>query len=243
VRLVSLLGFGSFALASLWVGGRLLALAARTRQVPEAALGTALFFGAGLGYVLAVGARQVDVLPPDWVGPVRLAGVAFIHLGSAALAFGAWRIFRPAERWARAACLAISAGLVASLALRVLDPPSAAQPVSSPLHFWPMTLLGAASYGWCSVESALYAGALRRRARLGLAARALAQRFSLWAAGGACAVGVHLCSMANRFLDPVVVHPAILLTTSALGFGAAAAIWLTFFPPTWWIARAAPSRS
>lgn len=242
MRLLSLLGFGSFALVSLWVGGRLLALAARTRQAPEAALGTALFFGAGLGYVLAVGARQLDVLPPEWVGAVRLAGVAFIHLGSAALAFGAWRMFRPGERWARTLCFAIAAGLVTSLALRVLDPPSAAQPVSSPLHFWPMTLLGAVSYGWCALESARYAAALRRRARLGLAAPALAQRFALWAAGGACAVGVHLCSMANRFVDPAVVHPAILMTTSSLGFVAAVTLWLAFFPPAWWLAKAAPAR-
>lgn len=243
MRLVSLLGFGSFALASLWVGGRLLALAARTRQAPESALGTALFFGAGLGYVLAVGARQVDVLPHEWVGAIRLAGIAFIHVGSAALAFGAWRIFRPAERWAKAACLAIVAGLAAALALRMLDPPNAAQPVSSPLHFWPTMLLGTAAYGWCALESARYAAALRRRARFGLAPPQLAQRFALWSAAGAFAVGIHLCSMANRFVDPVFVHPAILTITSSLGLGAAVTLWLAFFPPAWWLARAAPSAS
>lgn len=243
MRLLSLLGFGSFALTSLWVGARLLALAWRTRQAPEAALGVASFFGAGLGYVLAVGARQLEVLPPEQVGNVRLAGAAFIHLGSAALAFGAWRIFRPTDRRALALCIAIVVGLAVSLALRVADPPSAARPVSSPLHFWPMTVLGAVSYGWCSIEAALYAGALRRRARLGLAEPALAQRFGLWATGGVCAVGVHLCSMANRFIDPVVVHPVILMTTSTLGFVAAVTLWLTFFPPAWWVSRMAVSRA
>lgn len=234
MRLLSLLGFASFASISLWVGGRLLWLAARTRQAPEAAIGTALFFGAGLGYMLAVGARQVNVLPPEHVEAVRLAGVAFIHLGSAALAFGAWRIFRPAERWALALCLAIAAGLAASLALRVAHPPSAAQPVSGPLHFWPLMVLGATSYGWCALEAGRYAARLRRRARLGLAEPAMARRFALWSVGGACAVGIHLCSMVNRFIDPVLVHPAILTATSALGLVAGGAIWLAFFPPAGW---------
>ncbi|MEB2345113.1 MAG: hypothetical protein OZ948_10240 [Deltaproteobacteria bacterium] len=243
MRLVSLLGLGSFALVSLWVGGRLLALAARTRQAPETALGTALFFGAGLGYALAVGARQLEVLPHEWVGAIRLAGIAFIHVGSAALAFGAWRIFRPAERWAKRACLVIVAGLAATLALRTLDPPTATQPVSSPLHFWPTMLLGAAAYGWCAFESARYAAALRRRARFGLASPALARRFALWAAAGAGAVGIHLCNMVNRFIDPVTVDPAILMLTSALGLGAAVTLWLAFFPPAWWPARTVPSGS
>lgn len=243
MRLLSLLGFGSFALTSLWVGARLLALAWRTRQAPEAALGIALFFGGGLGYVLAVGARHFDALPPEQVENVRLAGAVFIHLGSGALAFGAWRIFRPADRRALVLCIAIAVGLGVSLAARLADPPSVARPASSPLYFWLMTGLGTVSYGWCAIESALYAAALRRRARFGLVEPALVQRFALWATAGACAVGVHLFNMVNRFIDPVVMHPAILMITSMLGFVAGVTLWLAFFPPAWWASRTALQRA
>jgi hypothetical protein len=235
VRLLSLLGFASFALASLWVGGRLLRLALRTRQAPEAAVGTALVCGGGLGYLFAIGSRM-QLLPADWAGDVRLAGAAFIHLGSAALAVGCWRIFRPGEGWARALCGAIVAALAASFALRLSDPPGAG--VSSPLHFWPMQGLGAATFGWCALESARYAALLRRRARLGLADPAMVERFALWATSASCAVGVHVCIMANRFTDPTVVQPALVIGTSALGFVTAATVWLAFFPPAWWRSRA-----
>jgi hypothetical protein len=240
VRLLSLLGFASFALVSLWVGGRLLGLALRTRHAPEAAVGTALFCGGGLGYVLAIGSRM-DLLPADWAGDVRLAGAAFIHLGSAALAVGCWRIFRPSERWACALCLAIVGALATSFALRLSDPPGAG--LSNPLHFWPMQGLGAATFGWCAFESARYAALLRRRVRLGLAEPEMQERFVLWATSASCAVGVHLCVMANRFSDPIVVSPALVITTSALGFVTAVTVWLAFFPPTWWPSRAVLRRS
>lgn len=236
MQLLSLLGFGSFVIASLLIGGRLIALAARTRQAPEATLGTALFSGGGLGYLLSIGIRQLDV-PLEYAVAVRHLGAAFIHLGSAALALGVWRIFRPSERWALALCLALVGGLATSLLLRLSAPPHAVYPLSSGLHFWPMMILGTVAYGWVALEAGRYSALLRRRVRLGLAEPALQERFVLWTVGAVCAVLVHACSMASRIIDPAVIHPAILTATSLLGFGAAVTLWLTFFPPAWWRKR------
>ena len=58
VSVLWVIGFGSFTLASLVVGARLLALAARTRALAEAAFGTSLFLG-GAGFVLLVLASRV----------------------------------------------------------------------------------------------------------------------------------------------------------------------------------------
>ena len=231
MRLLSLLGFGAFVVTSLVVGARLLLLAGRTRQAPEAAIGTALFAGAGLGYLLVIATMQLQVVPAAWSAEVRLVGIFCLHLGSAALAVGAWRIFRADQRWAMALCLAIAAGLALSFTLRALDPPTHASPASRPLHFWPMTLLGAISYGWSALESARYALLMRRRQRIGLGDPALMARFALWAAAGAGAVCIHLASVVNRWIDPATIHPTILAVQSVLGLAVALSIALAFFPP------------
>jgi hypothetical protein len=42
---------------------------------------------------------------------------------------------------------------------------------------------------------------------------------------------MHAASAANRFVASDGMHPALLATSSVLGLGAAAGIWLAFFPP------------
>ena len=133
---LGLLGFGSFTLASLIVGARLLALAARTRALPEAAFGTALFLG-GVGYVLIV--LGFRVVAPDHAPLPLAAGNLLLHVGSMALAIATWRVFRPAERWPAAAIAALASVLSVSFAIRlvhfdVIPPPASV--------FWTSTLAG-----------------------------------------------------------------------------------------------------
>lgn len=219
-----MVGFGSFTLASLVVGARLLALAARTRALAEAAFGTSLFLG-GAGYLLLVLAFRVVAVES---APLPLAvGNLLLHIGSMALAIGTWRVFRPAERWPGAVVAAIGVVLATSFAIRlayvqVVPPPASV--------FWMSTLAGAAVYAWSAEESLRYWRMMRRREALGLADPAITQRFGLWGLCTACAVGMHAASVAGRVIAGDALPPAAVVASSALGLVAAVSLSLAFFP-------------
>lgn len=237
MAVAALLGFGSFVLASLVAGARLLALAHRTRQGPEAALGAALLLGGGIGYLLMV--LALDVLPRPLAPPVLLAANLSLHAGALFLALGTARIFRPESRPARGAVAAIGLVLVGSDVLRFQDP--GAIPPGA-LVFWTSTLGSAAAYAWSAAEAGGYWRLLRRRLRFGLADPAVARRMGAWAAACAAAVAMHAASALNRFAAPDGMHPAVLATSSALGTAAAASLWLAFFPPRRRLVRAGTAR-
>jgi hypothetical protein len=218
------LGFGSFTLASLVVGARLLALAARTRGLAEAAFGTSLFLG-GAGYVLLVLAFRVVAIEQ---APLLLAvGNLLLHVGSMTLLFGTWRVFRPSERWPAAIVTAIGTALAVSFAIRlarftVIPPPASV--------FWISTIGGAAAYLWSTGESLRFWSMMRRREALGLADRATTQRFGSWGLCTACAVGMHVASMLGRALAGDAMPPLAVIASSGLGVVAAISLWLAFFP-------------
>lgn len=223
VAAISLLGFGSFVLASLVVGARLLLLARATRQVPEAALGAALFLGGGLGYLLMI--LALDVLPRPLAPPALVVANLFLHAGAAFLAIGTARIFRPGEAVGRLLVAAIVVVLVASDLLRLLDP---ARIPPGPAVFWPATLGSGAAYLWSAIEAGRYASLLRRRVRLELADPAVVRRIALWAFACAGAVVMHLASIANRLAGAEGMHPAALAISSVFGLAAAACLWRAF---------------
>lgn len=222
---IPIVGFGSFVIASLFVGARLLWLARRTRQIPEAALGTAFLCGGGLGYLLVVATFALGALGPRLRLPVMLLGVFFIHLGAAALALGTWKIFRPCDARGRALFAVITAVLAIFFVTRAFDPTEYAYGI----NFWPGAIAGCASYAWSAAESLHFGVVARRRRRIGLDAGEHADRFLFWGAASVCAVVMHLASMADRWFDPRVADPSILLLQSVLGMGAAITIWSAFF--------------
>jgi hypothetical protein len=224
---LGLLGFASFVLVSLAVGARLLALAWRTRELPEAVIGAALFFGGGIGYALVVTGLRV-LGPGAEAAPAVLAvGNACVHAGSLALAVGTWRIFRPGERWPAALLLAVSSTLAFSFALRLLHVREIPPPSSV---FWTSTAAGGTVYLWAAAESLASWSRLRRRLALGLADPAVTRRVGLWGAGCTSAVGMHLVAMTARALVGDAMPPAAVAASSGLGFAAAIAIGLAFFP-------------
>lgn len=226
VAVLSLVGFGAFVLASSIAGLRLLRLAARTRQAPEAVLGAALLLGGGIGYLLMVLAH--DVLPRGLAPATLVAANLSLHTGALLLALGTAHIFRPGEARARAGVAAIAVVLAVSDALRLRDPGTIPP---GALVFWTATLGSAAAYGWSAFEAGRYALLLRRRLRLGIADPAVARRIGLWAAACAAALAMHGISIANRFAVAEGTHPVLLAASSGLGLGAASCLWLAFFPP------------
>lgn len=223
VAAISLLGFGCFVLASLFVGARLLLLARATRKVPEGTLGAALFLGGGLGYLLMI--LALDVLPRGLAPSALVVANLSLHAGAAFLAIGTARIFRPGDTAGRLLVAAIVIAFVASDLLRLLDP---TRIPAGPAVFWPATIGSGAAYLWSAIEAGRYASLLRRRVRLELAEPAVLRRIAHWSFACAAAVVMHLASIANRLAGAEGMHPAALAISSAFGLVAAACLWRAF---------------
>jgi hypothetical protein len=223
-------GFTLFVLSSLIVGTRLLSLAWRTGEVPELAIGIALVAGGGVSFPLLIGALFLRTGSSPEATFAIILGTFFGHLGAASLALAVRHIFRPHERWARGAQLGVTGVLVVALAARVSDP--AAIPSPGPI-FWTGMAGSLASYAWSAAESFRLWSMMRRRVALELAEPALARRFLLWGVAATAACGIFSCTMLNRWIDPVHMHPTLLLAQTLFGVAAAAGIWLAFFPMRW----------
>ena len=235
MAVLSLIGFGAFVGVSLWVGARLLLLARRTREVPELAIGAALFLG-GAGYCVSMAAFRLHLVPAPLLRAAFAVAMAALAVGVIALAVGVWKLFRPGERWALAAVAATALVQTASWAAGVFDfRPDGSR---SAFVFWSFNATGAAAYAWSAFECFRYNAVLRRRARIGLVDPELAHRFRLWAIAGGAGAAVFLVGMIAR---PFVTgpQPAVLFAQSMCGFIAGVAIWLAFFPPVAYVRRIA----
>jgi hypothetical protein len=227
VAAVALLGYGSFVLASLVVGTRLLLLHRRTHETPELAIGVALFAGGGLAYGIAVGVYSAPGLDPTLAALLEIVAAFFSHLGAASLALALRQIFRPDVPWARVFQLSITVALTGAFATRLVDPLLFPPPA---YVFWPYAVTGSVVYGWSVFESLHCHALMARRARIGLADPAVARRFLLWGIAGAAALGIYLAAMWSRLTEPVAMAPWTVALTSAFGLVAAVGLSLAFFP-------------
>ena len=230
---LSIVGFASFVGVSLWVGARLLLLARGTRQLPELAIGAALFCG-GAGFGGSIAVFRMHVLPDTALLPAFAAIMAALELGVVALTLGVWNLFRPGARWARAAFAATVAALAVNYAASLAGFRPDGQ--RSAFVFWSFNVVGAAAYLWSAFECFRYHALMRRRERLGLVDRELVHRFLLWAIAGSAGASVFLAGMLARLLATGPSHAAIL-AQSLCGLVAGASIWLAFFPPQVYVRR------
>lgn len=227
MALISLLGFVAFVGVSIWVGARLLALARRTREIPELAIGTALLLGA-TGFTGLIVAFRLHLVPEPALLAVYAGSTIASAVGVLALELGTWTLFRPGSRAAAcgfgASALLLAASIVAGIATFRPDGARIA------FVFWSFNCVGAAAYAWGAVECFRYHAMLRRRARIGLVELSLADRFLLWAIAGSAGASVFLSGMVGRVvLD--APHAAVAFAQSLSGLIAAVTIWLAFFPP------------
>jgi hypothetical protein len=231
-----LFGVGIFLLSCLVVGLRLLGLAARTRQMPELALGVTLFASGGLGGILYfLGTSRAEELGALAVW-VRGGGRLCLTAGALTLWGFTWRVFRRDTRWAAglfslASCAVAGAflgeGLTSGFSGASFDA------VWSQLG----VVARALAYLWAAIESLRYFGLLRRRLRLGLADPVLVNRFLLWGIAASTAFGIYAVALLNLLessphdVAAGVFSPAWALVTSVLGLTSAACMWLAFLPP------------
>jgi hypothetical protein len=228
VEALQLVGFGSFMVASLVLGMRLLALAVRTREAAEFLIGCAFVLAGFLGWgcfsaMPFVRAQGGDV---EAVHAWLTAGLGFSLAGTLANGAGIVLVFRVG---ASAAWLALAALAAFQLGcfLAFLRVPAGQES----LAFWGVLLGNLVVYAWTGIESYLLGDALRRRARLGLADPIVATRALLWAvASGATVVLIGAAIAARIVVGPGDV-PGLRYFQSACGLVAAGAVWLAFFPP------------
>jgi hypothetical protein len=230
--LLGLVGFASFIAVSLVVGVRLLALARRTRKLPELAIGLDLVLAGAIGYSLLLAAESLHLLPAPLDGLGSFAGVLGISVGSGFVALFSRQVFRPSDRGSRAALVAV----VAWLALGVygswgLHVGRVSTGVGGWLGHWAPNLGILAAYGWSTFESLRYYALMRRRVRLGIADPLVANRFLLWGLGTLAVSAVALLHLVAQLLGTYELPPSFVSLVSALVLVAAVAEWLAFFPP------------
>ena len=227
----------AFAIVGMVVGIRLIALARRTRGLPELLIAVALLCGGlGVGFL-----RVMALHAPLSEGLVSAAALG-VHvcrgLATGAIVVMVWRVFAPERAWASA--LAGTVLLCLALALvgefREMRPPAT---TSHPLY-WLWNALLTISFGWGSWASLRYYAGLRRRMRLGLADPVVANRIFLWGFASGCIAiqsPVVLASMVLSGEDRIA--PWALVIFSALSCLASATVWLAFFPPRSYLKRIA----
>jgi hypothetical protein len=228
----------AFVAVSAILGVRLLALARRTRRMPELALGLAYVTVGALGYPLG--------LVSAWPGLPEAAARAcfalshlFTGVGSAAVYVFTCTVFRPDARWARWLVRAAAFGLAVQAAASVAraltgDPARFAAPDAA---FTVRQAITAFSYGWTAIEALRYRELMVRRLVLGLAEPEVVNRFLLWAIAG---VGAFLGSGTMSIVSLVGAMPwQDPIALSAVGLGgvtSAVCAWLAFMPPRAYLA-------
>lgn len=227
LAVLGVVGVAAYGLVSVLVGARLLRLAARSGQLPEAALGAGLLVGVLLGYL-----PETLVTSTDWASPtVRgavLAGTQIgIRLAALSILFFTWRVFRRDEAWARL----LGGGIALAMAASWVGFPSFHADIESRsdwLWYEVFVVSRFLALAWGATESAREYRASRLRLRLGLADPAVSRRFLLWAV----ALGASALLMGSTLwaelsgVDPTAAGWVLL--ESAFGLVGAVALWLTF---------------
>lgn len=235
IQFVGLLGLVAFVAASLVVGGRILLLAARTRQLPETSVGLSLFLSGGIGTALVILPLLRPGLDPDSLYLIHQTDSATNHFGWVCLFVFVWQVFRPTERWA-AGLFFVSTGVLllggAGLAVN-LEPGGGLAGGSAPPDLWFWMSLGArlVVYLWATFESFRYCEILKRRLALGLSDQSVVDRFFYW---GVCTATVSVIwinlGVRSVMLDSELAQSISYIVTALLGFVVAGSLSLAFFP-------------
>jgi hypothetical protein len=231
----------AFVVGSLVVGGRLLLLARRTRQLPETLIGLSLFLLGGLGYPLLSVWQSLGETPGLQV-VVCVAHALLNLVGQTAQVFFAWLVFRRAETWAAALCAIYTATIVGLFAWQTLSPGwgEFVRSGNGPWRF----LFGHIffSLSWMSFEPLAYHAKLKKRLALGLADPVTTDRLRLWGFATVCALATTAISWVLQAGGVSMTMSVTGLFVGPLGVLSAAAMWLAFIPPQryldWVLARA-----
>ncbi|MCA9503468.1 MAG: hypothetical protein H6748_04295 [Spirochaetaceae bacterium] len=183
-ELFGLLGLSTFIATSYLVGARLTLRGLRTRELPQAMLGSALLLSGGLNLSLLLPILFFPELPAAISH--RLGGISLVlgTIGYLEIYVFVWLVFRRESRWGLALLTFCAVTLLAGLVGDLLTRQPGQLTIGDDAWFGPWLLLFNASrlvaYTWGGCESLAYYVKMRRRLALGLADPALVARFGYW---------------------------------------------------------------
>ncbi len=221
----ALVGIVIFSVLLSALSARLLALASRTRRIPEFLLGlsTALPLA---GYTFGfAGAAVGHGIPAHWV--TEVAG-SLVDLGFVATVLFVWQVFRRDERWAKGLSLVLSLSLLAMPLVNHWVPWDHGVPAA----MIPRSIFRMICYCWAAFESLHYGRLMRKRVQFGLAEPLVADRFNLWGLAHVCLSLMLLLLMAGVRLhfSGSDFDQTCTLTGFVIGLLAAIPLALSFFP-------------
>lgn len=234
----SLLGLGALVMVAVdaVVGVRLLLLAQRTRELPEAALGAAFVLLGAIGYPLSTAARR-GLLPTDEANAMLMAvGFAAQNLACLAIYWMTARTFRSEVREATALVVAAGLALAISYVVHALDNGFVGNTTGAAYYLGLVTRTGA--FAWACFESLRQFGLARRRLALGLVDPLVVNRFLLFGLGTGGVFAAFAIFLVAQLLHTKVAEAGwVLAATGAAGLFAAVPTWLAFLPPAFYRRR------
>lgn len=222
---------GSFVVASLLVGIRLVCLAASTRKAPELLIGAGLLLLAVLGYPLMTVARRAQALADPTQSALALVAGVCLALGAVLLTLFVQRVFHAGSRSARK-LVALYATALAGVFLWQTLAPGWWMWVSEQHGAWAAARwLFLVPISWGGFEALHYHGMLRRRLALGLADPVVTDRFRLYGVAMLAGFAANCGTVVLQVMHIEVVGTAIgAIVVSPAGI-AAVLLWLAFLPP------------
>ena len=196
-------------------------------------MGLCLLLNGAVGYALVALVLGVPSFPESLSGPTLTAGIMTLNLGSGALWWFTWRVFRPGTAWATLVFACAASLLFASL----VGLASSAGLDRTSLHgvwYWVGFVTRAAAFAWSAIEALRYYRMMRRRAQHGLASRIDANVFLLWGTATTCAVLMYGFTGLGLILRGTSLPAPIVIGQCLAGLTAACAIWLAFLAPAWY---------
>jgi len=220
-------GVVTAALAGLIVGVRLGRVALGTHRLPEAMLAGVLLlsiFGANAfhGAATVFGTSAI---------PLRTAAMLCANLGAGLLLLFTFRVLRPAQGW-----VGILAGVLAASAIYSVWGELASGTLATPFidgrWGWWAYAVRLFAFAWAAAEALVAHARLARQRRLGLVDGVTTHRILLWGLAAAAATAIAVVAGTVSALAPSADGLALAgLAMGILGIGAAALLWLAFFPP------------
>lgn len=217
---------------SLLVCVRLILVALRTRGAPEIAMGTyQALIVAAIAVYAALRKAFLEQRPEELFAPVVFANL-LIALGVIALAVGVWRIYRPAEPWARATCAALSLWVLGGWLWTALGDVLPTTVAATPANAFFVSGRSAV-YLWGAFEGLRYHRMMRRRVALGLGDPVVAHQILLWGVFSLSMGTLAISSWTAGFVlrEAYTQWTPGLFLTPAITLVASVCLWLGFFPP------------
>lgn len=236
-QLAALMG-GSFVLASLVVGLRLLILGLRSGEAPGRLIGSGLLFSSVIGYPMMAVSRNAVAIPDDT--RAMLAGCAAMALCAGAILMSRFvqTVFRQNTSWANALLATHAIAMLGMFAAQSLGPGWSVWAASGETGAWSGARIGLLLPSvWGAFEALRYHALLKRRLALGLSDPVSVDRFRLFGismgAGASTAFATVVCQVLGLEILGTALGALVLSPVPV----AAAALWLAFLPPRRYLAR------